>query len=193
MGTTEGKSEAIPDEIEDNTAAGAENQNADPEAESDEEKDMSALYVIIAIIVILVVIGIVMYGLHYKGKLPQTFYNLGRRQWKFVQGNEEFPVIDDDEKKHPEIVKNGKKLENGGDDVSPMGDSANVNPALTEVTWTAEEKKANGNGTAVNGTGNGTAPAPAESTETTEATEAKKEEKKKDTIEKKKKKKKKKS
>jgi len=69
-----------------------------------------------------------------------------------------------------------KKLENGGDDVSPMGDSANVNPALTEVTWTAEEKKANGtgNGTAVNGTGNGTAPAPAESTETTEATEAKK-------------------
>merc|ERR1712173_541249 len=150
--------------------------NADPEAESDEEKDMSALYVIIAIIVILVVIGIVMYGLHYKGKLPQTFYNLGRRQWKFVQGNEEFPVIDDDEKKHPEIVKNGKKLENGGDDVSPMGDSANVNPALTEVTWTAEEKKANGNGTAVNGTGNGngSAPAPAESTETTEATEAKK-------------------
>merc|ERR1712223_2074319 len=105
-----------------------------------------------------------MYGLHYKGKLPQTFYNLGRRQWKFVQGNEEFPVIDDDEKKHPEIVKNGKKLENGGDDVSPMGDSANVNPALTEVTWTAEEKKANGNGTAA---------APAESTET-EATEAKK-------------------
>merc|ERR1719210_1993000 len=78
-------------------------------------------------------------------------------------------------KKHPEIVKNGKKLENGGDDVSPMGDSANVNPALTEVTWTAEEKKANGtgNGTAVSGTGNGTAPAPAESTET-EATEAKK-------------------
>merc|ERR1712142_916494 len=138
---------------------------------------MSALYVIIAIIVILVVIGIVMYGLHYKGKLPQTFYNLGRRQWKFVQGNEEFPVIDDDEKKHPEIVKNGgKKLENGGDDVSPMGDSANVNPSLTEVTWTAEEKKANGtgNGTAPNGTGNGTAPAPAESTETTEATEAKK-------------------
>merc|ERR1711981_972384 len=53
------------------------------------------------------------YLLHYKGKLPQTFYNLGRRQWKFVQGNEEFPVIDDDEKKHPEIVKNGKKLENG--------------------------------------------------------------------------------
>merc|ERR1711976_93645 len=107
--TTEEKSEDIP-EYDDNTAAEAENQNADPEAESDEEKDMSALYVIIAIIVILVVIGIVMYGLHYKGKLPQTFYNLGRRQWKFVQGNEEFPVIDDDEKKHPEIVKNGKKI-----------------------------------------------------------------------------------
>merc|ERR1712157_223088 len=117
--TTEEKSEAIPDETEDNTDPEAENQNADPEAESDEEKDMSALYVIIAIIVILVVIGIVMYGLHYKGKLPQTFYNLGRRQWKFVQANEE--MIDDDEKKHPEIVKNGKKLENGGDDVSPMG------------------------------------------------------------------------
>merc|ERR1712066_15269 len=143
---------------------------AEPEAE-DEEKNLSALYVIIAIVVIIVLIAGVMYLLHYKGKLPQTFYNLGRRQWKFVQGNEEFPVIDDDEKKHPEIVKNGKKLENGGDDVCPMGDSANVNPSLTEVTWTAEEKKANG--TTPNGTGNGTAvPAPAESTEETEAMKA---------------------
>jgi len=71
-------------------------------------------------------------------------------------------------------VKNGKKLENGGEDVSPMGDTANVNPSLTEVTWTAEEKKANGNGTTANGTGNGNAPAPAESADTTEASEAKK-------------------
>merc|ERR1711981_497019 len=157
------------EEIITDQEAEAENQNAaEPEAE-DEEKNLSALYVIIAIVVIVVLIAGVMYLLHYKGKLPQTFYNLGLRQWKFVQGNEEFPVIDDDEKKHPEIVKNGKKLENGGDDVSPMGDSANVNPSLTEVTWTAEEKKANG--TTPNGTGNGTAPAPAESTET-EATAA---------------------
>ena len=36
-----------------------------------------------------------------------------------------------------------------------MGDSANVNPALTSVTWTANEaeksEKANGNGTMANG------------------------------------------
>jgi len=67
-------------------------------------------------------------------------------------------------------VKNGKKLENGGTDDGPMGDSANVNPSLTEVTWTAEEKKVNG--TTPNGTGNGTATAPATESTETEATAA---------------------
>merc|ERR1712241_785620 len=67
----------------------------------------------IAIIIILVVIGVIMYGLHYKGKLPQTFYNLGQGGWKSVKTNEEVPVIDDDEKKHPEIVKNGKNWKMG--------------------------------------------------------------------------------
>jgi len=179
--STTSESEAVPvEEVdEDITDVEPENQNADPEAK-DDEKDYNALFVIIAILVIVVVIGIVMYGLHYKGKLPQTFYNFGGRQWKPVKANEEH-IIDEDEKKP--IVKNGKKLENGGADETTTtimaGDSANIDPSLTEVAFTTDEKKPNGNGTVANGTGNGTAPAPAESaesaeSETTEATEAKK-------------------
>merc|ERR1712110_116357 len=82
------------------------------------------------------------------------------------------------------IVKNGKKLENGGDDETPTtivaGYSAKIDPLLSEVAFTTDEKKPNGNGSVANGTGNGTAPAPAAEsaesaeTETTEATEAKK-------------------
>merc|ERR1711997_6871 len=76
--TTSETSEAVVEEKEEEVDnAVADEQNADaPESDvSNEEKDMSALYVIIAIIIILVVIGVIMYGLHYKGKLPQTFYN----------------------------------------------------------------------------------------------------------------------
>merc|ERR1712024_248849 len=83
-----------------------ETESQDADADGD-EKNYSAVYALIAIIIILALIALVMYLLHYKGKLPQTFYNLGRRQWKFVQANED-AIIDDDEKKHPEIVKNGK-------------------------------------------------------------------------------------
>merc|ERR1712203_1236457 len=73
-------------------------------------------------------------------------YNLGRKQWKLVQPNEtNEAIIDDDEKKHPEIVKNGKKLENGGEDV----ESANIDPASEKVAYTSEKKpESNGNGIA---------------------------------------------
>ena len=101
---------------------------------------------IVVAIIVLVLIGffIVMFGLHYKRKLPPAFYNaLGRKQWKPVLGNEEYPVTEEDEKKkHPSIVKNGS-ASNGTNgtkatDVSPMSDDANVNPDLTTVTWTKE-------------------------------------------------------
>ena len=118
--------------------------------------------------------------MHYKGKLPQTFYNLGRKQWKLVQPNEtNEAIIDDDEKKHPEIVKNGQKLENrtGETDV----ESAKIDPDTEKVAYTSEKKpESNGNGNGIaNGTGNGTAPGVADITVTeesadTEASEAKK-------------------
>lgn len=60
-------------------------------------------------------------------------------------GNEEFPVAADDEKHHPTIVKNGKNgvSQNGNgtkEDLGPMSEAANVNPDLSTVTWTANEK-----------------------------------------------------
>merc|ERR1712051_872844 len=115
---------------------------------NDDDKDLSAVYALIAILIIVAMIGLVMYLLHYKGKLPQTFYNLGRKQWKLVQPNEtNEAIIDDDEKKHPEIVKNGKKLEN--EDV----ESAKIDPDTEKVAYTSEKKpESNGNGIA-NGTG----------------------------------------
>merc|ERR1712203_716217 len=136
---------------------------------------MGAVYALIAILIVVAMISMVLYLLHYKGKLPQTFYNLGRKQWKLVQPNEtNEAIIDDDEKKHPEIVKNGKKLENGG---SEDVESANIDPASEKVAYTSEKKpESNGNGIA-NGTGNGTAPGVADLTVTeesadTEASEA---------------------
>merc|ERR1712008_20700 len=146
--------------------------------DTDDDKDFAAVHGLIAILIIVAMIAMVMYLLHYKGKLPQTFYNLGRKQWKLVQPNEtNEAIIDDDEKKHPEIVKNGKTLANGGEDV----ESANIDPASDKVAYTSEKKpESNGNGNGIaNGTGNGTAPGVVDLTVTeesadTEASEAKK-------------------
>merc|ERR1712203_1131945 len=117
---------------------------SEEEPESD-DIDIEAVYALIDILIIVAMIAMVMYLLHYKGKLPQTFYNLGRKQWKLVQPNEtNEAIIDDDEKKHPEIVKNGKKLENGG---SEDVESANIVPASEKVAYTSEKKpESNGNG-----------------------------------------------
>ena len=135
---------------EDTNSNGFEGQT---DSDSEQESN-SAIFVVIPILILFIVAGLAIFFLHYKRKLPPAFYNLGRRQWKFVQTNEEFPVVEEDEKKHPDIVKNGK-AKTDSEDVSPMGDSANVNPALTSVTWTANEaeksEKANGNGTMANG------------------------------------------
>merc|ERR1712051_486750 len=122
---------------------------------NDDDKDLSAVYALIAILIIVAMIGLVMYLLHYKGKLPQTFYNLGRKQWKLVQPNEtNEAIIDDDEKKHPEIVK-----------------SAKIDPDTEKVAYTSEKKpESNGNGNGIaNGTGNGTAPGVADLTVTEES------------------------
>lgn len=46
--------------------------------------------------------------------------------------------MDGDKEKHPNIVKNG-----GGDasETGPVSDSANINNALTTVTWTSDKEK----------------------------------------------------
>merc|ERR1712037_629523 len=118
--------------------------------DNDDDKDLSAVYALIAILIIVAMIGLVMYLLHYKGKLPQTFYNLGRKQWKLVQPNETNEAIIDE-------------------DV----ESAKIDPDTEKVAHTSEKKPES------NGNGNGIAPGVADLTVTeesadTEASEAKK-------------------
>merc|ERR1712172_49904 len=175
MGTTS-EQEPESDDIDIETESEAGDLIGEETDDTDDDKDFAAVYALIAILIIIAMIGLVMYLLHYKGKLPQTFYNLGRKQWKLVQPNEtNEAIIDDDEKKHPEIVKNGKKLEN--EDV----ESAKIDPDTEKVAYTSEKKpESNGNGNGIaNGPGNGTAPGVAdltvnEETADTEASEAKK-------------------
>ena len=53
--------------------------------------------------------------------------------------NDDFPPKENDEERHPSIIKNG-----GADDtvLSELGDpeKANINNDLTTVTWTSDEK-----------------------------------------------------
>ena len=56
----------------------------------DEEPESNAGYiVIVVIIIVLILVALVVFGLHYKRKLPESFYNLGGflkgdKQWKPV-------------------------------------------------------------------------------------------------------------
>lgn len=96
------------------------------------------------------VAAIVLLGLHYKRKLPESFYNLGGlikgdKQWKPVLAKD----ADEDLKKHPTIVKNGgaNGTTNGTSSETPAevelgkieSETTNINPELSTVTWTAEE------------------------------------------------------
>ena len=133
-------------------ASSANRKRSDSPPTSEEEKEIveviddepkssthAGFVVLAVIIVILVVAAAIVYGLHYKGKLPPSFYNLsgyitrGRgnsdKRFKPVKSD----VDKNDAKKHPTIVKNGT---NGTAD---MGDDVDINPDLTTVTWTMEK------------------------------------------------------
>ena len=70
-----------------------------------------------------------------------------------MANDDQLPVNDDDEKKHPTIVKNGKKPDSNGTSVEDGSEeSAKVNGDLNTVTWTADESKKT-NGTTHNGNG----------------------------------------
>lgn len=118
------------------------------EIDGDENEDSSgnaAYIVIVVIIIILIAAVIVLVGLHYKRKLPESFYNLGGlikgdKQWRPVLAKD----ADDDLKKHPTIVKNGgaNGTANGTNETGTNeGEDANINPELSTVTWTSENKK----------------------------------------------------
>merc|ERR1712203_85051 len=96
--------------------------------------------IVIAVCLIILIGGMsIMFGLHYKRKLPSCFYSMFSQRWKPVMNNDDFPLQEDDEERHPSIIKNG-----GADDsvLSELGDGekANINNDLTTVTWTSDEK-----------------------------------------------------
>jgi hypothetical protein len=83
-------------------------RNINQTGAKDKGSSSTAYIVIVVIIIILVAAVIALFGLHYKRKLPQNFYNLGGlikgdKQWKPVLGKD----AEDDLSKHPTIVKNG--------------------------------------------------------------------------------------
>merc|ERR1719336_1574717 len=74
-------------------------------------------------------------GLHYKRKLPASFYNVFSPRWKPVNTEE---LVQDEEDRHPSIIKNGGLDETA---LTEAGDVVNVNNDLTTVTWTTDEKE----------------------------------------------------
>ena len=62
--------------------------NGNPD-ETEEPSSNAGYIVIVVIIIILIAAAILLFGLHYKRKLPESFYNLGGlvkgdKQWKPV-------------------------------------------------------------------------------------------------------------
>jgi hypothetical protein len=53
--------------------------------------------------------------------------------------NEDYPVQEDEEERHPSIIKNGNAL--NVSELGPMGENANINQNLTTVTWTTEQEE----------------------------------------------------
>merc|ERR1712183_662696 len=73
------------------------------------QKDASPIIPIVIAVCLIILIGglSIMFGLHYKRKLPACFYSIFSQRWKPVMNNDDFPQQDDEESKHPTIIKNG--------------------------------------------------------------------------------------
>ena len=135
-------------------ASSASRRRNDSPPTSEEEKEIvevvddelksftNAGYVVLVVfIVILVIATVIVYGLHYKGKLPPSFYYLsgyitrgrgnGYKRFKPIESDDD----EDDAKKHPTIVI----VKNGTNGTADMEDDADTNSDLTTVTWTSEK------------------------------------------------------
>merc|ERR1712018_269970 len=132
--------------------AGTPSQGGQNSDKTEEPSSNAGYIVIVVIIIVLIAAAIVLFGPHYKRKLPESFYNLGGlvkgdKQWKPVLSKD----ADEDLKKHPTIVKNGgaNGTTNGTSSETPAEveegkvdvESTNINPELSTVTWTAENNK----------------------------------------------------
>lgn len=127
---------------DDDTVAPSKAPNTDPDHHHDRDDDdenLPIIPIVIAVCVAILIGGLALiFGLHYKRKLHPCFYRIvSGQRWKPVMNNEDYPVVDDDEEKHPSIIKNGNAL--NVSELGPMGENANINPNLTTVTWTTEQ------------------------------------------------------
>merc|ERR1711936_1201759 len=96
----------------------------------------SIVPIIIAVCLLILVGGLVLImGLHYKRKLPASFYNVFSPRWKPVNTED---LVQDEEDRHPSIIKNGGLDETA---LTEAGDNVNVNNDLTTATWTSDEKE----------------------------------------------------
>merc|ERR1719510_2052439 len=105
------------------------------EGDDDDTKTTSIIPIVIAVCLIILLVGLGLAGLHYRKKLPASFYNLCNRRWKPVNTED---LAGDEEDRHPSIIKNGGLDETA---LTEAGDNVNVNNDLTTVTWTSDEKE----------------------------------------------------
>jgi len=133
------ETEPEPENKEDTSpSSDAQNMNKEEDDEDDEDdrEGTSIVPIIIAVCLLILVGGLVLImGLHYKRKLPASFYNVFSPRWKPV--NTEDLVEKDEEDRHPSIIKNGGLDETA---LTEAGE-VNVNNDLTTVTWTSDEKE----------------------------------------------------
>merc|ERR1711977_664197 len=122
-----------------------EGETVDPsqEPQIDPAKDDSLpiIPIVVAVCVAILIGGLALiFGLHYKRKLHPCFYRIvSGQRWKPVMNNEDYPVQEDEEERHPSIIKNGNAL--NVSELGPMGENANINQNLTTVTWTTEQEE----------------------------------------------------
>ena len=137
------------DEDDEEGAAGGESgaQSGDENKTRKGGKDddgMTFIIIPIALVAFLIVV-LVLALLYFKRKLPACVYELGGKGFKPVNPNDTTAglVGDEEEAKHPSIVKNGgaKDSEKGEEAAVKEGGDAKVDPALTKVEWTAEDGK----------------------------------------------------
>merc|ERR1711976_1012692 len=115
----------------------------DQDENTNDERDGSPIIPIVIAVCLIILIGglSIMFGLHFKRKLPACFYSLFSQRWKPVMNNDDFPQQEDDEERHPSIIKNGGADETVLSELDPEKENANINNDLTTVTWTSDEKE----------------------------------------------------
>merc|ERR1712029_649442 len=134
MGYETDKSQETTDTNDDTNVPPTSDEQVQDGDDEDEASGNPTAIVIAVCLIILIGGAAAMFGLHYKRKLPQSFYNMFSPRWKPVNTNEQ----EEDEEKHPTILK--KDLNETAMSEDGEGVKVDVNN-MTTVTWTTDEKE----------------------------------------------------